>query len=364
MGASSVKTFKPNAPLTVQTLSDLATSLQEQLAPPSSNAKGASLPPDGGVPTTTTSTTTGGTSSGAATMASLDHKLVSSLGLLPQAKEFTKAAVAAGLTVPKRFGTEVVARLLGLRINHPAAQDYLELRPQDTATRAEAAYSAAQILGFGYLADSWQIAQVKQLAATISLPSLTPWQTADPRRRRLEDRDAVRLGRNERRHRDRVRRHVARRLRLLRLRLARLQAAELRRRRRPRLGHPGADDVPDERRGAQVAADLVREAPAGRRHLLRRERAEVDGRPRSSTRASTSATAGSSTRPTRASPSRSSPAGTAPSSRGAAGRCARRALEQSDPAPAPGHRSPQSESPSSYPLRVIPRFSKAPHNGS
>ncbi len=109
-------------------------------------------------------------------MANLDRKLVASLGLLPQAKQFRKAAIAAGLTVPNRFGTEAIARLLGLRINHPASQDYLELRPQDTATRAEAAYSAAQILSFGYLANSWQIAEVKQLAATISLPMLTPWQ--------------------------------------------------------------------------------------------------------------------------------------------------------------------------------------------
>ena len=175
MGASSVRTFKPNAPLTIQTLSDLASGLAQQVAPPSA-ARAMALPPDGGGTTTTTGTTTGGTSSSGATMSSLDHKLVSSLGLLPQAHEFTKAATAAGLKVPRRFGTEVVARLLGLRINHPAAQDYLELRPQDTATRAEAAYSAAQILGFGYLADSWQIAEIKDLAATISLPALTPWQ--------------------------------------------------------------------------------------------------------------------------------------------------------------------------------------------
>jgi cell wall-associated NlpC family hydrolase len=109
-------------------------------------------------------------------MTTLDRRLVISLGLLPQARQFTNAATAAGLKVPRRFGTEVVARLLGLRINHPASQDYLELRPQDTATRAEAAYSAAQILNFGYLANSWQIAQVKQLAAAISLPTLLPWQ--------------------------------------------------------------------------------------------------------------------------------------------------------------------------------------------
>jgi len=109
-------------------------------------------------------------------MAALDRKLVISLGLLPQARQFTNAAKAAGLNVPKRFGTEVVARLLGLRINHPSSQDYLELRPQEIATRAEAAYSAAQILAFGLLANSWQIATIKQLAATISLPTLSPWQ--------------------------------------------------------------------------------------------------------------------------------------------------------------------------------------------
>src|SRR5262249_53473627 len=49
---------------------------------------------------------------------------------------------------PKYFGTEVVARLIGLRVNHPAAQDGLELGPNDPSTRAEAAYSAARILRF------------------------------------------------------------------------------------------------------------------------------------------------------------------------------------------------------------------------
>jgi cell wall-associated NlpC family hydrolase len=185
MDATSVKSFKPNAPLTVQTLTDLASGLQQQLAPPA--ARHALDPIDGGGTTTTgtttdttttstTGTTTGSSGSGAATMAQLDRQLVTSLGLLPQARQFRKAAIAAGLKVPSRFGTEVVARLLGLRINHPANEDYLELRPQDTATRAEAAYSAAQILGLGYLANSWQIATVKQLAQTISLPTLTPWQ--------------------------------------------------------------------------------------------------------------------------------------------------------------------------------------------
>ncbi len=170
MEATSLKTFQPNAPLTVQTLTDLSSGLQQELgaAPTSSQ------------PPTTTGTTTGTTTvangSGAATMAELDRQLVKSLGLLPQARQFKEAALAAGLKVPTRFGTETIARLLGLRIDHPASEDYLELRPQDTATRAEAAYSAAQILSLGHLADSWQIAEIKQLAATISLPTLTAWQ--------------------------------------------------------------------------------------------------------------------------------------------------------------------------------------------
>jgi len=109
-------------------------------------------------------------------MAQLDRQLVYSLGLQQASKEFAAGARAAGAAVPGRFGTEVVARLLGLRINHPAAQDFLELRPQDPATRAEAAYSAAQILGFGYLSDSWQIQQVQSLADSFELPQLNDWQ--------------------------------------------------------------------------------------------------------------------------------------------------------------------------------------------
>ena len=109
-------------------------------------------------------------------MAQLDKSLVQAIGLKKAASEFVYGARADGLAVPSRFGTEVVARLLGLRLNHPAAQDFLELRPQDPATRAEAAYSAAQILGFGLLADSWQIAQVKSLAATFALPQVNDWQ--------------------------------------------------------------------------------------------------------------------------------------------------------------------------------------------
>lgn len=191
--AKSARNFHPNSGLTRGTLASLTSGLQNELAPPTTTSTSAtteSIPGsnDPGTDPGTTDTgpppTTGGTTTtptvanpdSPTTMAQLDRALVQTLGLTKAAKEFTQGARAAGLAVPGRFGAEVVARLLRLRINHPAAQDFLELRPQDPATRAEAAYSAAQILGFGLLADSWQIAQVQSLADTFALPTLNDWQ--------------------------------------------------------------------------------------------------------------------------------------------------------------------------------------------
>ena len=185
--AKSVRNFRPNANLTQGTLTSLVSGLQDQLGNPPVTASSESDPGTTGTTTTGTTSTdpppTGGTTtapsgnpSAPITMTQLDGSLVLTLGLKKAAKEFTQGARDAGISVPGRFGTEVVARLLGLRTNHPAAQDFLELRPQDPATRAEAAYSAAQILDFGPLADSWQIAQVKSLADAFTLPTLTDWQ--------------------------------------------------------------------------------------------------------------------------------------------------------------------------------------------
>jgi len=106
------------------------------------------------------------------TMASLDARLVGALGLTDTARLFTQTAKDAGLTPPSRFGTEAVARLLGLRTNHPAALDALELSPGEPATHAEAAYSAARILQFG----ESNTQAVQELGATFTLPLLTDWQ--------------------------------------------------------------------------------------------------------------------------------------------------------------------------------------------
>jgi cell wall-associated NlpC family hydrolase len=177
--ATSVTKFRPNGTLTQKTLTSLAADLKEQVG------SSTSPPPDPGSGGTTTGTTTTGTTTttpagsdpaAPETMTQLDRSLVQAIGLGKAAKQFMQGARADGLAVPSRFGTEVVARLLGLRLNHPAAQDFIELRPQDPATRAEAAYSAAQILGLGLIADSWEVAEVKSLAATFALPEVTDWQ--------------------------------------------------------------------------------------------------------------------------------------------------------------------------------------------
>lgn len=107
------------------------------------------------------------------TMAQLDRRLVRYLGLRGAANTFRRKAKDAGLEPPYRFGEEVVARLLQLRLNHPADQDDLELRPNDVATRAEAAYSLARVLHV----DQWDKDWVGSLAGSFTPPAYTSWQT-------------------------------------------------------------------------------------------------------------------------------------------------------------------------------------------
>ena len=102
------------------------------------------------------------------TIAQLDAQLVGALGLADEATLFARAARAAGLKPPARFGREVVARLLGLRFNHPAGEDALEPLWSDPSTRAEAAYSAAQILRL----RGWETTAVEEQAREVALPVL------------------------------------------------------------------------------------------------------------------------------------------------------------------------------------------------
>ncbi len=145
--APDVASFRPDDPITQAELADLVGGLTEQPV----TAAFASRP---------------------VTLAGLDLQLVGALGLASAARQFVGGARAAGISVPARFGTEIVARLLGLRLNHPAGHDDLELLPGDPATRAEAAYSTARILAFTGDETLW----AQDVASTFVLPQLAPLQ--------------------------------------------------------------------------------------------------------------------------------------------------------------------------------------------
>jgi cell wall-associated NlpC family hydrolase len=106
------------------------------------------------------------------TIKQLDAALVGYLGLAGAAADIQATLRRAGLQPPAGTGTEAVARMLGLRLDHPAAQDALELLPNQTATRAEAAWSFAHVL---QLSD-WQTGYVAQAAEAFTLPALGAWQ--------------------------------------------------------------------------------------------------------------------------------------------------------------------------------------------
>ena len=146
--AKTVAAFRPDDPLTAGELATLVGGLTKEPARAVAN-KAAPV-----------------------TVTQLDARLVRVLGLSATAATFGANARAAGLAVPSRFGTETVARLLGLRTNHPAAQDDLELLPSDLVTRAETAYSVARILRFG----GWETQYAEDAAATFELPQVRGWQ--------------------------------------------------------------------------------------------------------------------------------------------------------------------------------------------
>jgi cell wall-associated NlpC family hydrolase len=160
-------TFRPSDPLTTGTLGDLLAALGRPVA----------VAADPAAPVT---------------IAGLDASVVDALGLRATARELAAAARAAGLDPPARFGTEVVARLLGLRTDLPIADDSFELQPGQSATRADAAFTAARVLSLGQevpggvpaagltpidAADAGGgVAYVKSIADTFAVPELSSLQ--------------------------------------------------------------------------------------------------------------------------------------------------------------------------------------------
>ena len=140
--------FRPDDPLTAGDLADLVAGLTGKPTVPPANP------------------------SATVTIVQLDAALIRGEGLGAAAARFRAGAVAAGLNPPYRFGPEVVARLLGLRTDHPRSQEYLEPAPSSVASRAEAAYSAARILGW----QGWEKQYVLGLSTAFSLPAVSGWQ--------------------------------------------------------------------------------------------------------------------------------------------------------------------------------------------
>jgi cell wall-associated NlpC family hydrolase len=106
------------------------------------------------------------------TLVRFDALLVDQLGLGDVAEHVQQVAAGAGLDPPSYFGSEVVARYLGLRYNHPAGEDSLELYPWNAITRAEAAHSFAVVLGF----ESWVLSGARETLSAFALPQYTSAQ--------------------------------------------------------------------------------------------------------------------------------------------------------------------------------------------
>ena len=152
--ADSVEAFKPQRPVTQRALGDALGTLSLAAEEPSGYRYRVAVP---GRPVT---------------IRELDAALVGFLGLGDAARSVTAALRAAGLAPKPGAGTETVARLLGLRINHPAAQDELELGLNEPASRAEAAYSLARVLQL----SGWEQEQIRALTSELSLPEPTEGQ--------------------------------------------------------------------------------------------------------------------------------------------------------------------------------------------
>jgi cell wall-associated NlpC family hydrolase len=150
--APSTETFRPSDPLTEGAFSDVLASF--------------------GVTLTVTDPTE------PVSMRELDARLVTASGLRPEARAIRAAALEAGLAPTQYLGTETVARMLGLRVNHPRAQELLELELSQPATRAEAAYSIARLLTI----SEPELDSVRQETDAFQLPFLSSWQQAVLRR--------------------------------------------------------------------------------------------------------------------------------------------------------------------------------------
>jgi cell wall-associated NlpC family hydrolase len=143
--AAAPSRFRPQAPLTAGTLVGALRAFGHPLPAPRDPAKPVSV-------------------------RVLDAELVAALGLLPASRTLRLRAARAGLDPIRSLGTETVARLLGLRVNHAA--ETLEPEPTQAVSRAEAAYSFSRALAVTALERRTILAAVRSWRP----PALGPLQ--------------------------------------------------------------------------------------------------------------------------------------------------------------------------------------------
>jgi len=102
------------------------------------------------------------------TVTGFDAMAVDQLGLADVAAHVQQVTVQVGLRPSAFYGTEVVARFLGLRHEQSVPTEQFDLFPTDQITRAEAAWSLAQILGNG----SWSDSYARQTLTAYQLPTM------------------------------------------------------------------------------------------------------------------------------------------------------------------------------------------------
>lgn len=103
-----------------------------------------------------------------------DRLLVEQLGLTDVARTVQAETWRAGLNPPPWFGSEVVARELGLRRNIRQPHDDRELYPWEAITRAEAMHSFARARALG----PWGIADARATLSRFRLPRYSAAQRA------------------------------------------------------------------------------------------------------------------------------------------------------------------------------------------
>jgi cell wall-associated NlpC family hydrolase len=112
------------------------------------------------------------TSQSSVTVVTFDRMIVEDLGLTSVAAHVQAVASSAGLRPPSYFGSEVAARFLELRYEHPVGSQRLDLFPAEPITRAEAAWSLSRVMDL----NTWSISQAEEDLSAFALPSMSPAQ--------------------------------------------------------------------------------------------------------------------------------------------------------------------------------------------